>query len=123
MGRVFLGMLVLGRLLPVSVPCLELGRHLNVDVRSRGHRAAVPVNRSSVGAGRRHVEGWQWRESPRCGLTGAQEPRRRGQGTVRAGDTTGAGRWPSSWLAMHQSPPDAATRAEARSVPALQEGG
>lgn len=57
MGRVFLGMIVLGRLLPVSVPCLELGGHLNVGVRSRGHRAAVPVNRSSVGAGRRHVEG------------------------------------------------------------------
>lgn len=54
MGRVFLGMLMLGRLLPVSVPCLELGGHLNVGVRSRGHRAAVPVNRSSRG----------WQEAP-----------------------------------------------------------
>lgn len=123
MGRVFLGMLMLGRLLPVSVPCLELGGHLNVGVRSRGHGAAVPVNRSSVGAGRRQLVGWQWRESPCWDLTGAQEPRRRGQGTVGVSDATRAGRWPSSWLAMHQSPPDAATGIEARSVPALQEGG
>lgn len=80
-GGVFLGMLVLRRFLPR----LELERHLDVAVRSRGHRAVVPVNPRNVGAGRRHTPGWQQRESPLWDPRGAQEPLWRGQGTVGAG--------------------------------------
>lgn len=57
------------------------------------HGAVVAVNHSSVRAGRRGNL-----------LTRTSEGLRRGQGAV------GAGRWPSSRFAMHQTPPDAAAQ-------------